>query len=207
MANSFNFVTVYNGKTNLGTLCDLILLTIYDKRGLAKERLGDKLGACYDFRKVCKSGSCKNLERICNDNKPTSKTNPLLNLVETTWKAETINIDEKETGDSLELNFIYGFAEKGEATVVVFSTRRGLYHEYVDDSYGGTRLVLKSSVKSKFSTTEKGTYTQNGNSIHLEFPSQKVDAEISDDFANGTIFLPDWGRKDGLQWKAQKQSK
>jgi hypothetical protein len=41
----------------------------YKSRGIAKSRLGDKVGACEDFRFACVLGNseaCENSKRVCN---------------------------------------------------------------------------------------------------------------------------------------------
>ncbi len=57
--------------SNLGELSDLfhgVQEEVYKNRGTAKYKLGDKVGACEDFRKSCKLGNdmaCENSKLIC----------------------------------------------------------------------------------------------------------------------------------------------
>ncbi len=50
-------------------MADLGLIMAYNSRGTAKSRLGDKIGACEDFRFACVLGNseaCENSKRVCN---------------------------------------------------------------------------------------------------------------------------------------------
>lgn len=66
-----NFAPNFKGGITLSSQCTMGLPTVYNKRGVAKYKLGDKLGACKDFREGCKLGleplACENSESICND--------------------------------------------------------------------------------------------------------------------------------------------
>jgi len=203
-----------------------ICYDVYNNRGIAKGELGDKAGACRDFRAGCKlmvGIACKNFEAICNTEVSSStknktpladkaQNNSIINLVETSWDAGYVIIPTHHTDGSVTtLRRLYDFDKQGKVKSTVIKNKSGGgEHKYVYDyvynpatNRDESRLVSKYVLTMPEFTSEilNGTYEINGKSIYLDFPDHTIRATIYSGSIKGILTYKGTNEKE--EWKIE----
>ena len=178
---------------------------IYMLRGIAKEKLGDKIGACKDFREVpMLAATYENFEAVCgagiSSKTGNTSSRSSINLSDVMWETVEVVLPASITGDTdgsvTTAKRYYYFDQQGKVTAItVFSNSGGVELKLVPDLVDlGDGLKYRDRYKyvptsPDSSSVEKiGTYTIKGKSLTFEIPgSYTVNAIIYDDLIGGTL--------------------
>jgi hypothetical protein len=179
---------------------------IYLRRGLAKEMLGDKVGACKDFREAYQWDRLgildwKSFSKVCNEESVKPRTTPDASKAQrqsvssglegTRWQAiHPGEIYSPLLERSLSRQFFCSFEKQGRIICSVIATASSKIIYVPKYDVNRRRIEPKPELLPSMTFPAEnrvGTYTQNGNSIHIELSAYEIEATVEGDNMNGGI--------------------
>lgn len=176
---------------------------VYLSRGGAKEALGDKVGACIDFREFCQWDGldCKSFSKVCNNESAEPRTAPDTSKAQrqsvpsglegTKWQAiHPGEIYSPILERSLNRQFFCSFEKQGRAICSVFATASSKIIYVPKYDVNRRKIEPKQELLPSITLREQdrvGTYTQTGNAVHIELSAYEIEATVEGDSMNGNI--------------------
>ena len=193
--------------------------SVYLRRGLARESTGEKVGACTDFRESCRWDEigCKDAERLCSNKSADARTTPdtggtqrrsvSSGLEGTKWQTPSLGeIYSPILDRALSRQFFCAFEKQGRVICSVIATASSKIIYVSKYDVNRRRIEPKPErLPSMTLPTERrvGTYTQNGNSVHIELSAYEIKTTVQDNSMEGSItFKLESGQK--AKWLANR---
>jgi len=194
--------------------------SVYLKRGLARDSMGDKVGACTDFQESCQWNEidCKDVNKLCSSNKSadapttsdivgTKKQSVSSGLEGTKWEASHPGeIYSPILDRSLNRQFVCSFEKQRRVICSVTATLSSKIIYVPKNDVNRGRIEPKPELLPSVTLRPEervGTYTQNGSSVHIELSAYEIETTIQGNSMEGTItFKLESGQK--AQWLAKR---
>jgi tetratricopeptide (TPR) repeat protein len=175
---------------------------VYFKRGLAKEALGDRAGACKDFSEYCQweQEDFKTF-KVCNNESAELRT------THETSKAQKQSVPSKLEGTrweaihpgeiyspilerSLNRRFFCAFEKQGRVSCSVIATasskiKNEQYYDPIEKRIRYRQVLIPSSTFPV--ENRSGTYKLDGNSVHIELSAYEIEATVKENSMGGSI--------------------